>query len=282
MPLSECGAGLQHQHAYLMDKSISISAKRKRGFWRLLSNLPKAVSEAFRPRVVVSSWRLCGYYPLSTLLILDQCSLWRRNAETGLSDEEKRAVIAAISALQVIAFRTGRVSDQDILQALPFLERYPTKLTADLADMAVNRDRCALCIHPLYISERARAGEAARLANPDLRKPKRAKRKAAAIVPWEAWTQNSDRCTVEVIRAQLDMRGVIPGSRFSLKPALLELWKQNSDIQDKRPPRSSAAGGAAAVSHNRIEELRQQQAALPPTPRRVARDAAADAPGASQ
>ncbi len=78
------------------------------------------------------------------------------------------------------------------------------------------------------------------------------------------------------------MRGVILGSRVSLKPALLDLWKQNSDIQDKRPPPSSAAGGAAAVSHMRVEQLQRQQAALPPTPRRVARDAAADAPGASQ
>jgi hypothetical protein len=279
VPLSECGAGLQHQHAYLMDRSISISAKRKRGFWRLLSNLPMAVSEAFRPRVVMSSWRLCGYYPLSTLLILDQCSLWRRNAETGLSDEEKRAVLAAMSALQLIAYRTGRVSDQDIQQALPFLERYPTNLTSDLADLSVNRDRCALCIHPLYITERARAGEAARLANADLRKPKKAKRKAAAIVPWEAWTQNSHRCTVEEIRAQLDMRGVIPGSRVSLKPALLDLWKQNSDIQDKRPPHFSAAGGAAAIFHvSRIDELRRQQAAMPLTPPRVARGGAAARP----
>ena len=138
VPLKDCNPYLQAEHKRL--HATNIPPDRKRGFWRLLSNLPGAVSEAFRPRVVTSSWFLCGFYPLSIPMIMDRCTLWRKRAENGgLSDQEKRQLLDAMPRLQNIAFRKGRVSDADMLTELPFLSRYPTGLNYDLGDLAVNR-----------------------------------------------------------------------------------------------------------------------------------------------
>jgi hypothetical protein len=140
VPFQDCSFGLQKEHARIMDSDMT--AARKRGFWRLLSNLPAAVAEAFRPRVLKPSWALCGYYPLSELMILDQCSTWRQHADNGgLTDAEKRLVIAALPALRDIADKTGRCDDDTMLEHLPFLARYPTDTNHALPDLAINRCR---------------------------------------------------------------------------------------------------------------------------------------------
>jgi hypothetical protein len=248
--LQECEPGLQAHHRYLHNPAISITAARKRGFWRLLSNLPSAVAEAFRERVVRSSWALCGYYPLSNIMILEKCSLWKKKTEDGgLSHAEKCSVLAAIPSLRDIAYRKGRVSDLEMAQALPFLDRYPTGLNYDLSDLSINRDRCSLVIHPSYLSERVVAGVAARDANAGLKRPKKAKPKNSDRLPYELWTPQSCRCTVAIVKEQLNMRGVALG-RAKDKTALLALWETHSSLPDKRAPVRVAAprgGGEARV-----------------------------------
>jgi hypothetical protein len=270
LTFNQCPPGLQAHYVYLHSPDIAITAARKRGFWRLLSNLPSAAAEAFRERVVRSSWALCGYYPLSTFKILDKCTLWKRTAaDGGLIDEEKRAVFAAIPRLQDIAYNHGRVSDLEMLEFLPFLSRYPTDLKLDLADLAINRDRCCLVIHESYLAERARAGLAARASDPSLRAPKRAKVQAIARVEWEAWTAQSYRCTIKDIKEQLNMRGVALG-RAKEKSALLTLWQTNTLLPDKRPAVvvRSAAFALPVVQPGALERLRAEQEAVPPTPPR--------------
>ena len=140
VPVQDCSFGLQKEHGRIMDSDMT--AARKRGFWRLLSNLPAAVAEAFRPRVLKASWALCGYYPLSELMILDQCSTWRQHADNGgLTDAEKRLVIAALPALRDIADKTGRCEDDTMLEHIPFLVRYSTDTNHALPDLAINRYR---------------------------------------------------------------------------------------------------------------------------------------------
>jgi hypothetical protein len=182
LKFNECGAGLKAHYLYLHSADIAITAARKRGFWRLLSNLPTAAAEAFRERVVKASWTLCGYYPLNYFMILEKCTLWKKRAEDGgLTDDEKRLVFASIRSLQETAYNHGRVSDLEMLQVLPFLSRYPTSLKHDLADLAINRDRCCLVIHESYLEERTRASLAARASDPSLKAPKRARVKQQRV-----------------------------------------------------------------------------------------------------
>jgi hypothetical protein len=261
-----CGAGLKALYVYLHSADIAITAARKRGFWRLLSNLPSAAAEAFRERVVKSSWAQCGYYPLSNFIILDKCTLWKRKAEDGgLTDDEKRLLIRSIPSLQEIAYKNGRVSDLEMLEILPFLSRYPTDLKHDLADLAINRDRCCLVIHESYLAERARAALAARDADPSLKAPKRSKVvQAIAQVEWEAWTPQSHRCTIKDIKEQLSMRGVALG-RAKDKSALLALWQTNTLLPDRRP---AFARPAPALHTAAVDRLQAAQDAVPPTPPR--------------
>lgn len=238
LPFAQCGPGLKSAHAILFDPSVGITAARKRGFWRLLSNLPKAVAEAFRERTAVASWRDCGYYPLSIPLILDKCSLWRKSqAAGGLSDVEKQLVIAGIPALQEIAWLRGRVSDAEMLAQCPFLARYPTLLNRDLGHMAVNRDRCCIVMHESYFVARASAADAARLADPNLKAPaKKAKApKPLAEVVYELYSATySPRCTMEEIKNQLLIRNVVIPVRANKKDALLVLWQTHSLVPDQR------------------------------------------------
>jgi hypothetical protein len=246
-----------------------------------LSNLPTAATEAFRERVVKASWTLCGYYPLNYFMILEKCTLWKKRAEDGgLTDDEKRLVFASIRSLQETAYNHGRVSDLEMLQVLTFLSRYPTSLKHDLADLAINRDRCCLVIHESYLEERTRASLAARASDPSLKAPKRARMQAIARVEWEAWTAQSHRCTIKDIKEQLSMRGVAIG-RAKDKSALLTLWQTNSLLPDKRPavvvrpPPASAApvaqpGAVAPVLPSLVSPaaLRALQAVVPTTPPR--------------
>ena len=160
-----------------------------------------------------------------------------------------------------------------MLEILPFLSRYPTDLKHDLADLAINRDRCCLVIHESYLAERARAGLAARAADPSLRAPKRAKaHQATARVQWEAWAPQSHRCTIKDIKEQLSMRGVALG-RAKDKSALITLWETNTLLPDKRPavvvrPAVPAFAAAPVVDPGAVARLRVEQNAVPQTPPR--------------
>ena len=198
--------------------------------------------------------------------------MWKRRAEVGgLTDEEKRLVLSVIPRSQEIAYKNGRVSDLEMLEILPFLSRYPTDLKHDLADLAINRDRCFLVIHESHLAERARAGLAARAADPSLRAPKRAKaHQATARVQWEAWAPQSHRCTIKDIKEQLSMRGVALG-RAKEKSALLALWEANTLLPDKRPAvfaRPAPALVLRAADTGAVDRLRAEQNAVPPTPSR--------------
>jgi hypothetical protein len=253
LPWAQCGPGLRSAFTLLFSPSIGITAARKRGFWRLLSNLPKAVAEAFRERTVVASWRDCGYYPLSIPMILDKCSLWRKSAAAGgLSAQEKQLILDGIPALQDIAWRCGRVSDAEILTQYPFLSRYPTLLQRDLGHMAVNRDRCVLVMHPSYFEARENAAEAARQADPSLRAPAKKKTiKPLGDVAWELYSVTmSPKCTVEEIKSQLFIRNIVIPVHSTKKPALLLLWQTHSQIPDQRcaAARPSAAAAVAPAA----------------------------------
>jgi hypothetical protein len=272
----DCPPGLQEEHRRL--QLTDITPNRKRGFWRLLSNLPGAVAEAFRPRVIKNSWYLCGYYPLSEKMILDKCTLWRRlDTAGGLSDAEKMAVLAAIPRFQDIAAANGRVSDAEMEEALPFLRRYPVeKLAYDLADLAINRDRCCLILHDRYLPERALASAAAHAANADLRRPKARKPAAAENedAEYEAFSKTSRRCTIPEIKHQLEIRGVVMG-HAKTKDALLQLFKDNSDLPDRRNSARVVPAAAVGSLGGNVETLARLQAAIPPSPQPRARAASA-------
>lgn len=104
------------------------------------------------------------------------------------------------------------------------------------------RERCCLVLHPHYIEGREQAANAARDADPSLRKKPKKANKAAdlASVPYEAYSKvSSHRCTILEIMSQLQIRGVNPG-HTTKKDALLRLWETNSGLPDKR---AAAAGG---------------------------------------
>ena len=233
LPLAQCSPGLKACKARL--EATNIPMDRKRSFWQLLSNLPTAASEAFRPRIVRDGWNMCGYYPFCPLLLLSRCTLWLRNVEDGgLTAAEKMSVLNGIPALRAIAKQHGRVSDAEMEAAFPFLRRYPTELASDLGHLATNRDRCALLVHPVYFASRAISAAAAIAANPNLRKPK----KSAVIQSrprqkWEAYDDRSKRCASWEIEAQLAMRGVPKGYAIK-KESLLSLWHKNSALPDIR------------------------------------------------
>jgi hypothetical protein len=283
VPFKDCNPFLQAEFKRL--HATNMPADRKKGFWRLLSNLPGAASEAFRPRIVKSSWHKCGFYPLSIHMILDKCTLWRKKPEDGgLSDEEKKAVLEAIPGLQDIAFRKGRVSDAEMLAVLPFLSRYPTGLVHDLGDLVVNRDRCCLVLHPSFLEARQVAADEARARDPSLKKkPLKKKKPAKNAVVWEEFSQHSHRCTAAEIVEQLEIRDIHPGFAKK-KEALLAMFEKYSALPDKRYVNVAAAAAPVVAtarappvrpalvlgpsSHVGLEQLRAAQSALPATPQR--------------
>lgn len=168
VPISMCSPGLLACKARL--DASSIPADRKRSFWQLLSNMPVVASEAFRPRLTRAGWTKCGYYPFVPLLLMKRCTLWLRSVvDGGLTEQEKLSVLNGLPAMQEIAVQHGRVSDEEIESAFPFLSRYPTDLKSDLGHLATNRDRCALLVHSDYFASRARSAAAALAKNPALR-----------------------------------------------------------------------------------------------------------------
>jgi hypothetical protein len=108
----------------------------------------------------------------------------------------------------------------------------------------VFRDRCSLVLHPHYVEGRENAANAARDADPTLRKkPKKTKAAAEpASIIYEAFSRVSHRCTISEILGQLQIRSILPG-HTTKKEALLRLWETNSDIPDKRIAAAAAGGG---------------------------------------
>lgn len=225
-------------------EASDIPPDRIRSFWHLLSNLPAAASEAFRPRIVRDGWQTCGYYPFTPLLLMSRCTLWLRSVEDGgLSAAEKMAVLNGLPALKLIAQEHGRVSDAEIDAAFTFLSRYSTGLTSDLGDLATNRDRCALLVHPEYFASKKASAAAAREKNPALRQPRGKTKVVRARQKWEAYDERSNRCHLWEIEAQLTMRGV-PKGYATTKPAMLLLWQTHSAMPDLRPVAGTAAHAA--------------------------------------
>jgi hypothetical protein len=91
------------------------------------------------------------------------------------------------------------------------------------------------------VEGRENAANAARDADPTLRKKPKKPTKAAnlASVDYEAYSKvSSRRCTIAEIFSQLQIRGVNPG-HTTKNDALLRLWDTNSDL----PERGASGGG---------------------------------------
>ena len=226
-------------------EASDIPPDRARSFWHLLSNLPAAASEAFRPRIVRDGWQTCGYYPFTPLLLMNRCTLWLRAVEDGgLTGAEKMSVLNGLPALKLIAQAHGRVSDAEMEVAFPFLLRYPTGLASDLGVLATNRDRCALLVHPEYFASKKASAAAAKVNNPLLRMPRTKPKVVRPRQKWEAFDERSNRCCLWEIEAQLSMRGK-DKEYAKTKPELLQLWQKYSAMPDIRPAPGSAAAAAA-------------------------------------
>lgn len=265
LPLEDCSESLRNCYARLFEKKDSmeyiIAKKRKEEIWRMLSNLPLTIGEAFRPKLIRDSWQKAGYIPLDTIVILSKCSLWE-GSET-FSVDQKRRLIDGISELYPFVALRGRVSDLEMETVFPFLPALEKAPVHDLAQLAVNRDRCCIVTHPGYYEGRTAAVQIALTENPNL-KP-RAPPKAKKVV--EAYTLYSsdfaDKFNVDDIKHQLQIRGVAWGPHCKKKAAFLQLWLDNSALPDKRvvvPPL-----GHPPLSFVSFQAL---QNAEPPTPPR--------------
>ena len=259
-----------------------ISKSRKKEIWRLLSNLPITIGEAFRPKLIRDSWQKSGYIPLDTVVILSKCSLWA-GTDT-FSVEQKRALIAGIPDLWPFVEARGRVSDIEMETKFPFLPALQKDPRYTLEQLAVNRDRCCLVTHAGYYEGRAAAVLVALAHNPSL-KP-RAPPKAKKVV--EEYTLYSsllaDKFNVDDLKHQLQIRGVSWGPHCKKKAAFQQLWLDNSALPDRRQviisdDRGDVRGGAAAaaaalVPASRLvspDRMRAMQNALPPSPHRPVR-----------
>lgn len=261
LPFEECGEGLRDCHARLFEKKDSmefiIAKKRKQEIWRLLSNLPLTIGEAFRPKLIRDSWQKSGYIPLDPIVILSKCSLWDGSAT--FSDVQKRALLDGIPQLYPFVELRGRVSDLEMETLFPFLPPLEKAPAHDLAQLAVNRDRCCIVTHPGYFEGRVAAVQLALAENPSL-KP-RAPPKARKV--FDAYTKHSsdlaERFNVDDIKHQLQIRGVAWGPHCKKKAAFQQLWLDNSALPDKRDR-------PGLISY---EALRAQEAAVPRTPTRT-------------
>ncbi len=291
LPLEDCSENLRDCYARLFEKKDSmefiIAKQRKQEIWRMLSNLPLTIGEAFRPKLIRDSWQKSGYIPLDTIVILSKCSLWEGSAT--FSVEQKRALIDGIPRLYPFVALRGRVSDLEMETVFPFLPPLEKAPVHDLAQLAVNRDRCCIVTHPGYFEGRTAAVQTALANNPNL-KPKAAPKPKKVVEEYMLYTATwADKLNVDDIKYQLEIRGVVWGVHCKKKAAFQQLWMDNSALPDKRPVavcvvlhdnRNNVRGGGAATAAPL--DLRAAQDALPPTPRRVVAAAAtaAEAPGA--
>jgi hypothetical protein len=272
LPLEDCSENLRDCYARLFEKKDSmefiIAKQRKLEIWRMLSNLPLTIGEAFRPKLIRDSWQRSGYIPLDTLVILSKCSLWE-GSDT-FSVEQKRALIDGIPLLYPFVALRGRVSDLEMETVFPFLPALEKAPLYDLAQLAVNRDRCCIVTHPGYFEGRVAAVQIALGNNPSL-KP-RAPPKAKKIV--EAYTLYSpdfaDKFNVDDIKHQLHIRGVAWGPHCKKKAAFQQLWLDNSALPDKRVGSAVLPPPLMIIPAVPLSPaaLRALQAAEPPTPSR--------------
>jgi hypothetical protein len=167
------------------------------------------------------------------LVILSKCSRW--NDDT-FSVDQKRALVDKTEQLQRSVHFRGRVADLEQEELFPFLPPVvQSKYQIDLADLAVNRDRTALITHPGYFSGRKESSTAAHAANPGLRKPNKKSKPAQIVKEYIAFASSlADKFSMEDIRHQLAIRGVIIGPHCKKKKSLIELWKENSALPDRR------------------------------------------------
>ena len=200
--------------------------------------------------------------------------------------DQKRALIEGIRQLYPFVELRGRVSDFEMETVFPFLPPLEKAPVYDLAQLAVNRDRCCIVTHPGFFEGRAAAVQIA-LANNASLKPKSAPKPKKVVEEYMVYTAAfADKFNVDDIKHQLQIREVVWGVHCKKKAAFQQLWMENSELPDKRPVASSVIlhdnrnnvrGGAAAPQP--LIDLRVAQDALPPTPPRVGA-AAADASGA--
>jgi hypothetical protein len=267
LPLEDCSENLRDCYARLFEKKDSmefiIAKQRKLEIWRMLSNLPLTIGEAFRPKLIRDSWQRSGYIPLDTLVILSKCSLWE-GSDT-FSVEQKRALIDGIPLLYPFVALRGRVSDLEMETVFPFLPALEKAPLYDLAQLAVNRDRCCIVTHPGYFEGRVAAVQIALGNNPSL-KP-RAPPKAKKIV--EAYTLYSpdfaDKFNVDDIKHQLHIRGVAWGPHCKKKAAFAQLWLDNSALPDRRVALVHSAVAVDSLAAN-LQRLQAAQAAVPLSP----------------
>ena len=238
-----------------------IARNRKQELWRLLSNLPITVGEAFRPKTIKDSWRKCGFSPLDTIVILSKCSLW--NGSATFSVDQKRGLIDNIPLLFPFVEARGRVSDLEMDTIFPFLPPLEKPAIYDLAQLAVNRDRCCIVTHPGYFAGRAEAVALARANNPNLKL--KAPLKTKKVV--EEYTLYSallgDKFNADDIKHQLQIRGVVWGPHCKKKASFVALWEEHSARPDIRPVHPVVPAAAAAAP----AELRALQNDEPRTPR---------------
>jgi hypothetical protein len=255
VPLAQCSPCMQAEHARLF--ATAIKPARKSAFWRLLSNLPNAAAEAFRPKALAASWTRAGFLPLSFINILSKCSLWA--GDETFSADQKRDLIDLVPRLYSSVAACGRAPDLKMEELWPFLPKVEGCVHT-LEDLAINRDRVALITHPHYFDGRVEAAAAAHDTNPQLKK----KAKTAAPRPaqtYRPYPLNDEQLVKNFpawqVLAQLEMRGV-PVGRTTAVSNLRELWKTNSNLPCL----------PAFAPHLSVAELQALQDAQPPTPTR--------------
>jgi hypothetical protein len=281
VPLAQCSLSMQRENARIY--ATSIKPARKSAFWRLISNLPNAVAEAFRPKTLAQSWNRAGFLPLSFIGILEKCSLWA--GEETFSADQKRQIIDEIPRLYDVVASCGRAPDLKMEELWTFLPEVECA-THTLEDLAVNRDRVALITHPNYFVGREEAAAAAHAANPLLKKKAKPPARRPAQ-PYRLYPLNDEQLVNNFpawqVLAQLEMRGVKAG-RTSAVQNLRELWKTNSNLPCLPAFASFAASAAAVVEPpfvaRNVQELLVAQNAIPRTPPRAV--IAASAPSTPQ
>jgi hypothetical protein len=240
-----------------------IARNRKQELWRLLSNLPIAVGEAFRPKTIKDSWRKCGFSPLDTIVILSKCSLW--NGSETFSADQKRTLIDNIPLLFPFVELRGRVSDLEMETIFPFLPALEKTPTYDLSQLAINRDRCCIVTHPGYFAGRAEAVALARANNPNLKQKATPKTKKVVQEYTIYSALLGDKFNADDIKFQLEIRGVTWGPHCKKKASFAALWEENSARPDLRhvvpvglptPP----AAAAASVQEDPIRDSRPADA----------------------
>jgi hypothetical protein len=244
-----------------------IALNRKKELWRLLSNMPITVGEAFRPKTIKDSWRKCGFSPLDTITILSKCSLW--HGSDTFSAAQKRFLIDNIPLLFPFVELRGRVSDLEMETLFPFLPPLEKTPKYDLSQLAVNRDRCCIVSHPGFFAGRAEAVALALANNPSL-KPKAPPKPKKVVQEYTAFTALlGDKFNADDIKYQLEIRGVTIGPHCKKKASFVALWEEHSARPDLRPvpasaaPAAPTAPAAPVLLHQEVTWINPNLASIP-------------------